>query len=121
MAFLKAHKIIVILAIIVAVGAWWILSSLGGSSSSNAVLTTQPLDSNLSPADQNLVSTLLQLRAVKLDGGIFSEPAFQALKDFSTQIIPEPVGRPNPFLPLPVGGVTSASSSHAAAIFTPGR
>lgn len=121
MGFLMKHKLIIILAVVVAGVAWWGLSGVGGSASSSSLLTTQGVQTGLSPADQSLVATLLQLRAVKLDGTIFSEPAFQALKDFSTQIIPEPVGRPNPFEPLIPLATTSPGSSHASAIFTPGR
>lgn len=68
-------------------------------------------------ADAGIVNTLLELRAVSLSGNIFSDPAFLRLKDFGSTIVPEPVGRTNPFAPLPGQGaaaattVTSASSS----------
>ena len=58
-------------------------------------------------ADSDVVSTLLQLRAVSLSGTIFSEPAFMSLLDFGSQIVPEPVGRPNPFAPLGPNASTS--------------
>lgn len=119
MAFLARHKLIIILALVVAGVAWWGLSGVGSSPSS--LLTTQSVDSSLSPADQSLVATLLQLRAVKLDGTILSEPAFKALSDFSTKIVPEPVGRDNPFAPFSVQTTQSENSAHAASIFTPGR
>ena len=50
--------------------------------------------------DSDIVSVLLQLRAVSLSGTIFTDPSFLTLKDFGSQIIPEPVGRVNPFAPL---------------------
>jgi len=119
MIFLMRHKLILILAVVVAGVAWWGLSGTG--SSSPPILSTQGIDETLNPINQDLVATLLALRAVKLDGAIFSEPAFQTLEDFSTQIIPEPFGRPDPFKPLSFEGATSESSARAAAIFTPGR
>ena len=124
MGFLMRHKLIIILAVVVAGIAWWGLS--GGlfsstPSSDTSLLTTQGADGITNPADQTLVATLLQLRAVTLSGTIFSEPAFTALQDFSTQIISEPVGRPNPFGPITVAATTSASSNHAAAIFKPAQ
>ncbi len=121
MKFLLKHKLIIILAIVVAILAWWGLSGLGGAPSSPSLLSTQGGDKALTPADQNLVATLLQLRAVKLDGTIFSEPAFAALKDFSTPIVPEPVGRQNPFEPFLHIATSSNSSAPASSIFRPGR
>lgn len=66
--------------------------------------------------DQGIVPTLLMLRAVKLDGTIFSAPAFTRLKDISTDIIEEPVGRPNPFAPL---SARTATDTSAQTNFTP--
>ncbi len=70
---------------------------------------------------QGIVATLLTLRTVKLDGTIFSDPAFMGLQDVSTDIIAEPVGRPNPFAPLTSKASPSASSTKSAQIFTPAR
>jgi hypothetical protein len=64
-----------------------------------SLIETQDL-TQATPADADIVNTLLELRAVSLSGTIFSDPAFLRLKDFGSQIIPEPVGRPNPFAPL---------------------
>jgi hypothetical protein len=119
MDFLSKHKIIIVIAaLIVAGGIWFWLS--GSSSSSPQILTTQT-PATASAGDQQLVATLLALRAVTLNGGIFSEPSFLSLKDFTTQIIPEPVGRDNPFAPLTTKGIQSASSTRAASLFTPRR
>ena len=94
----------------VAGAAWYGLTS--PSSTKTTLVTTT---ANNAPG-QDLVETLLALRAVKLDGTIFTEPAFTGLTDFSTPIIPEPVGRPNPFAPLVF--TSSASSVQQAAIFS---
>ncbi len=82
-------------AVLVIIGAWWFLSD---APQDDALLTTRDAQGG-NVVDKELVGTLLQLRAVSLSGTIFSDPAFQELQDFGTQIIPEPVGRPNPFLP----------------------
>lgn len=116
MNFISQHKLsIIIVAVVLALGVWY---GLSGTPTPSPTLITQ---SSSSGADQDLVSTLLALRAVKLEGTIFSDPAFVNLKDFSTQIIPEPVGRPNPFAPLSSGGSASASSTHALQLFVPSR
>jgi hypothetical protein len=38
-----------------------------------------------------------KLQTVTLDTGIFNQPSYQALSDFSTPLVPQPVGRVNPF------------------------
>lgn len=89
-----------------------------GSSSSDQVLTTASTDGVADSLDQGLVNTLLTLRAITLSGSIFSEPVFQELQDFSTEIVPEPVGRPNPFAPLsPVSLIPSDTSSANSKLF----
>lgn len=46
------------------------------------------------------VRDLSDLRqAVEQSVTVFNLPAFSSLQDFSAQVTPEPVGRPNPFLP----------------------
>lgn len=47
------------------------------------------------------ISTLLQtLESVSLSQGVFINPLFTQLTDFSLSIIPFPSGRTNPFAPL---------------------
>ena len=115
---LLRHKLILVaIAILIAGIAWYAMTPT--AETPNVVGTTSTTQ-GVAPADQSIVATLLTLRAVKLDGTIFNDPAFLSLKDFSTEIVPEPVGRPNPFAPLPSQSKASASSTKAANIFTPG-
>ena len=112
--FILSHKIIVVVvALLIAVLVWMGLSS---GSSSSSLLTSEVVTEG---PDKDLVATLLALRAVKLDGSLFSDAGFTTLKDFSTQIVPEPVGRPNPFAPLNSFGSVSTTSAKAAQIFLP--
>lgn len=116
-ALLNKYKIwIVLVGVIVAGGVWFGLSS---SPSSSSVLTTTDVNST-SAADQDLVNTLLQLRAVSLNGAIFTNVSFMGLQDFSTHIVQEPVGRDDPFAPID-GSMSavqpSASSTRAAQMF----
>jgi hypothetical protein len=102
MDFLTRHKIIILLIGIGVAGvAWFGMTSSGPT----PLLTTESLGSG---PDQELVETLLALRSVKLDGTIFSEPAFTQLQDYSQPIIQEPVGRENPFAPLPGSAAAAA-------------
>jgi len=112
MDFLIRHKIIVLLIGLGIAGfAWYSMTA----PSSTALLTT---DSPLNGPDQELVETLLALRSVKLDGTIFSEGAFTQLQDYSTPIIPEPIGRDNPFAPLTTAPTENTTKD--AKIFSPG-
>ncbi|MBI5003554.1 hypothetical protein HZC00_00455 [Candidatus Kaiserbacteria bacterium] len=85
-----------------------ITSSVDGSSNApGGVVTPGPVDKDT----QQILEILLALRAVKLDDSIFSNNAFISLKDFSTQVVPEPVGRPDPFAPLMDASKTQSISS----------
>ena len=111
-----------VLILVVAFGGWYLF---GGSGGNDALVSTEVVTS---ASDSELVSTLIQLRAVTLSGTIFSDPVFMSLKDFGVQILPEPVGRPNPFAPLgqttptPTTGAPGGTSVNPnAQIFAPGR
>ena len=56
------------------------------------------------------LSLLNQVRSLKIDTALFTDPAFRSLIDYSVAITPENVGRPNPFAPLP-GMETSSPTS----------
>lgn len=51
---------------------------------------------------QELLALLLELRSVELKGDIFDDPLFKSLEDFGQELVPEPVGRTNPFAPIGV-------------------
>lgn len=111
-----AHNkfVVAVLAVLIAGSAWFMLS---GGSGEQSALITEDFAAPSSQADRDLVATLLQLRSVSLDGTIFSDPVFQSLRDFGSQIIPEPVGRQNPFAPLQgasVGGAAEKSDPKTA-------
>lgn len=97
------------IAILVAGAIWYGMSQ--GSVGSTSLISTQSIGN--SPDERELVETLLALRAVTLDGTVFNEPAFLSLRDFGTQIVPEPAGRPNPFAPL-TGTVSQTAGANAS-------
>ena len=51
-------------------------------------------------ADQEFIALLFELRGITLDNAVFGDPVFKSLSDFSLELVPEPVGRDNPFAPL---------------------
>ncbi len=117
MTFLAQHKLLAVLVVVaLLIGGWYLFSGPSAAAPASTLTTTQV--SGADPGQQTLVATLLTLRTVKLDGTIFNNPAFLGLKDFSTQIVPEPVGRPNPFAPLSATAAASVDTK-GAQIFTP--
>lgn len=117
MQTLLQHKIVLIMIALAIAGAVWY-----GLSPTPVVpdLTSTPSgDSSTTAADQGIVATLLTLRAVKLDGTIFSDPKFTGLKDFSTEIVAELVGRTNPFAPLSSQTQSLSTSTKSTQTFTP--
>ena len=120
MEFFNKHKMLILIAlgVLVVLGIWWGFSR---EAPSDSLLTTE-VSPETDPSDRGLVDTLLQLRAVSLSGTIFSDPAFMSLQDFGTQIIPEPVGRPNPFAPVSSNAKsTTTSGSRGTQLFPSGR
>lgn len=107
MALFKSKLVLLILAGIVLAGVVWYSFMRDDAT---PLLKTQDL-TEATNVDGDVVGVLLQLRAVSLSGTIFTDPAFQALQDFSSEIVPEPVGRPNPFAPLGNAGRTGGSAT----------
>ena len=116
MALLKNKFVVVALAgFVIATITWYSFMR----DDSAPLLATQDL-TQATAVDSDVVGVLLQLRAVSLSGTIFSDPTFQVLQDFGSEIIPEPVGRPNPFAPLgsSVAATTTATTSAATSTAT---
>lgn len=97
MAIFQNKIVVLILGSIFAAAAVWYIFLRDTTAA--PLLTTEDL-TTATAADKDVVETLLALRSITLSGTIFTDPAFVNLKDTGTQIIDEPVGRPNPFLPL---------------------
>jgi hypothetical protein len=119
MNWITQHKLLFAIIVLILVGMVWY--GLAQSGADTPLLTTETVGTvGTTGPDKGLVGTLLALRAVTLSGTIFSEPAFLSLQDFSTPIIPEPVGRSNPFAPINSQTGNSTSTGNAQ-IFTPAR
>ena len=110
---IQKNKIIIgILVVIIAAFAWFGLSDQQPSTS----LLTSESRNDTAVADQEILRVLLDMRSIRLDSSIFENPAFASLRDFGREIIPEPVGRRNPFAPVDrkspsVNGATDAVQS----------
>ena len=86
--------------VVLALGYWFFFgrSEEPTLASSNAVAGSSA--SRQSVVGQELLTLLLDLRAIHLDETLFADPAFQSLEDFGQELIPEAPGRRNPFAPI---------------------
>lgn len=79
-------------------------------SSGDTALLTSSEDSD-SPVSQEILATLGNLRTIKLDNSIFSDPLFISLSDFGVSIPPAAAGRRNPFAPVGQNGPTPTATT----------
>ena len=112
--FLKQNKLLALAAIVVVLGGVYYFLSSG--SSSPALLTATDTGAS-SPQSQSLLVVLANLKTIRLDDSVFSDPVFTSLSDFDVVIAPENVGRRNPFVPF----TTTATSSSASKLPIPGH
>jgi len=99
-------KIVIIVFILAGVGFFGYNYLTRTSKNSTDILLTQT-SANTSRMGGEVLVALNQLRTLKLDGSVFQDKVFLSLQDFSKPLIPEPVGRINPFSPI---GVENASA-----------
>ena len=105
MNFIRSNKSLLI-GLVVAIAVVYGICLYPNSGGSGGLLTTTPTSSATAVAD--LLVALANLQAVKLDSSVFSDPVFQSLSDFGVPIPSQPIGRPNPFLPLSGSGGSSS-------------
>ncbi|MDP6387839.1 MAG: hypothetical protein QGG63_00980 [Candidatus Pacebacteria bacterium] len=98
MGIFKKYKIsiLIITIAIVAGAAYTILFS----EKESALLVAERPEDSVSTQESDLLTLLLDLRSVKLDESVFSDPVFKSLVDFGQELVSEPVGRENPFAPI---------------------
>lgn len=104
--------VLVILAVLIIVGYFFF--SRGNS---DAVLESQ-----IKTADEvigkDLLLSLLKLKTIKLDDSLFKDKVFLSLQDWTIELVPQPVGRNNPFLPLGKNGPVVATTTVKAPVTT---
>jgi hypothetical protein len=102
---MKLLKTIISILVIVALlfGAYMYISKNKGEEGATSPVTQGDTGRQANPVasevGKDLLNTLLQLRSLTLDEKIFANPLFAQLVDFTIQIEPQPIGRPNPFAP----------------------
>ena len=99
----KIKNIIIFLIIAIALILIYVFFLKPSSDQDNLVLTTSgtsalPNVDGTSSVTQDFLTLLLNVKNIKLDDSIFSDPAFANLHDSSITLVPDATtGRPNPF------------------------
>ncbi len=63
----------------------------------SAQLANGTVDNQVAIETSQFLDRLVTLQGITLDGTLFADPRFQNLVDFSEPVVPQPVGRDNPF------------------------
>lgn len=92
--FEKLKKPLIILAVLI--GLYIIYNTFIKQDSSTALLKTSNVASPKTP-EESLLPLLLKIQNVTLDGNLFLDPVFRNLVDTTQNIVPESVGKDNPF------------------------
>jgi hypothetical protein len=111
---IKQNKVILIVLVVIIVGFAWF--GLADQQPTTSLLANESRGDN-SVAEQEILRLLLDMRSIRLDSSIFENPAFGSLRDFGRDIVPEPVGRTNPFAPTKNFFELTAEDEAADAVF----
>jgi len=111
MDFIKKNKNVLMLigVLLLALAAYWYWQS--GNNGNEPPLSASPPQTTASLAGQDILNLLNQLRSIQIDSSVFENPAFKSLVDYRIATTAEPLGRPDPFEPLPFE-VQKQSSQH---------
>lgn len=81
-----------IIILVVVLALLWLLYTTFFGSSDIAIL-----DQGAGSVGADLVVTFNKLERIKFDSNLFTTPSYSSLVDFSIDIPPQPISRPNPF------------------------
>ncbi len=89
--------VVIIGALIV---TFYLFSKNSTPSSTDSLVQVQNTP-DASAASARILNLLNQIKSLKIDTTLFSDPAYKTLVDYSVSIPEVNVGRPNPFAPIP--------------------
>jgi hypothetical protein len=98
----------IILVVIALLGAGIYFYYAGGEAPESPTLG---VDSEVQASADRVLILLNQIRSLKINPDIFSSAAYQTLQDNAVPIPALPVGRTNPFAPVPGASNTNPSST----------
>lgn len=92
--FEKIKKPMIVLAVLI--GGYILYNTFIKTDASTTLLKKENVADAKTP-DESLIPLLLKIQNVTLDEKLFLDPVFRALVDRSQNIVPEAVGKQNPF------------------------
>lgn len=108
------NSIVIIGAVILIWAGYVTFFKKDATANSNTSLITEAALAGDSPQAQSgreILTLLLNLKSLKLDASIFSDPSFQSLADFGQSIPVRPHGRGNPFAPIGTANTKTSVST----------
>ena len=107
----KGGTMAIILITIAVIGliAWISFSNTTDVASVDALITEQE---DISASERIIIENLAKLQSIDLNTGVFANPAFGQLIDFSRPIIEEPAGRVNPFDNINLDEINNAGAEN---------
>ncbi|MEK9184661.1 MAG: hypothetical protein AAB866_00660 [Patescibacteria group bacterium] len=100
--FFQKNKVmlpVIILVVVLGIIGYFYISSRGNSGD---LLVQVDKTASDQVVGKDLLIALNRLNAITLDDSLFRDAVFATLNDFSVEIVPQAVGRNNPFSPLNV-------------------
>ncbi|MFA6050882.1 MAG: hypothetical protein WC761_06880 [Candidatus Paceibacterota bacterium] len=107
--FQKLKLPLIIIAVLIA--GYVLYNSFIKAPKQTSILQQTSRAAATSTPDRDFLPLLLSIQSVSLDQKIFIDPVFRALVDWSQQIVPENIGKQNPFSGQLVGSVNSSVES----------
>jgi len=107
---LGKYRNIIIVAVIIALGLIAYSFLRPDPTVDNLLETTQRQDGAQVLGDE-ITSAISQINSLKLDRAVFDDPIIKRLIDHSKPILPEPVGRKNPFAPIGSNGDSGTTTT----------
>ncbi len=97
----KNNKVILLVLLIIAAFIGYnFLFKKNSQTNSDLVAQSKQGQSGQPAIGKDLMIALSELKSLTLDDTFFKDPIFNSLTDFSVQIVPQEVGRSNPFSPI---------------------
>ncbi len=108
---LKYKKVVIVVVVIVI--AFVLYAYLFKNEKKNDITSFNPnsINANQPGAGKDIIVLLSDLKSIKLNDDIFSNPSFKKLVDFSLPISSEPKGRNNPFAPIGIDDMIFSAST----------
>lgn len=106
MSFFSRYQTVILIGVLV-IGGFFVYTYFFTGTTQQGLAVTPTAGAGVT-VDQDLIALLTTLKSIKLNADIFSGQSFRSLQDYSQALVPEPIGRTNPFAPL--GNVTPAGT-----------